>query len=56
MFGTPGFGGQLVYGDPEHKLGFAFLTNRLDSGVGAFTPPAQSLLQATYDIVKSIKQ
>ena len=56
MFGTPGFGGQLVYGDPEHKLGFAFMTNRLDIGMGSFTPPGQALLTATYDVVKSIKQ
>ena len=56
MFGTPGYGGQLVYGDPEHKLGFAFMTNRLDEGLVNFTPPGQSLVTATYDIVKSIKQ
>ena len=56
MFGTPGMGGQNVYGDLEHKLGFAFLTNRLDGGVGAMTPPCQSLVEATYNIVKSLKQ
>ena len=56
MFGTPGFGGQLVYGDQEHKLGFAFMPNRLDIGMGSFTPPGQALLTVTYDVVKSIKQ
>ena len=28
-FGTPGFGGQMVYADPKYKLGWAFLTNHL---------------------------
>ena len=56
MFGTPGFGGQMIYGDLEHKLGFAFLTNRLDTGMRIRTPPFISLLDATYDVVKNINK
>ena len=55
MFGTPGFGGQMVYGDVEHKIGFAFLTNRLYSGLNPFSPQFKALLNATYDIVEKIK-
>ena len=56
MFGTPGAGGQMVYGDPEHKLGFAFVTNRLDMGARHQSPPYKSMIGATYDIVKRLKK
>ena len=56
MFGTPGAGGQMVFGDPEHKLGFAFVTNRLDPGFRTHTPPFKSMIAATYDVVKKLKK
>ena len=56
MFGTPGAGGQLVYGDLEHKLGFAFLTNKMYSGFSPFSPQNTRLLKATYDIVERLKK
>ena len=56
IFGTPGLGGQMVFGDLEHKLGLAFLTNRLEKGFRSHIPPYKDLLAATYDVVKNIKK
>ena len=55
MFGTPGLGGQMVYGDVEHKIGFAFLSNRLYSGLNPFSPQFKVLFNATYEIVEKFK-
>ena len=53
-FGTPGAGGQMVYGDPEHKLGHAFVTNKMYSGFGMFSPQYKKLLKATYDTAEKL--
>lgn len=31
-FGHDGAGGQVAFADPEHEVGFAFLTNRMEAG------------------------
>ena len=31
-FGHDGAGGQVAFADPEHEIGFAFLTNRMEAG------------------------
>ena len=31
-FGHDGLGGQVAFADPEHKVGFAYLTNDLQRG------------------------
>ena len=51
MFGTPGAGGQMVYGDLQHQLGFAFLTNRMFVGMSARSPQFKALEKIMYDIV-----
>ena len=55
MFGTPGAGGQMVYGDMEHKLGQAFLTNKMYSGLN-FSQQYKMLLKATYEVVEKLKE
>ncbi|MGK0171173.1 MAG: CubicO group peptidase (beta-lactamase class C family) [Gammaproteobacteria bacterium] len=44
-FGHSGIGGALAFGDPELRLGFGFITNRLASGPGA-SPYATRLAEA----------
>ena len=56
MFGSPGAGGQMVYGDLEHKLGHAFLTNNMYNGFTAFSPQYKKLLKATYDTAEKIQK
>ena len=48
MFGTLEAGGNMVYGDLEHILGLAFLTNKLYSGLNPISPQYRHLLEATY--------
>ena len=56
MFGSPGAGGQMVYGDLEHKLGHAFLTNKMYNGFTAFSPQYKKLLKATYGTVEKLQK
>ena len=55
MFGTPGAGAQMVFGDLEHQIGFAFLTNKMYSGLEQESPQFVPMFEATYDIVKNFK-
>lgn len=55
MFGTPGGGGQMVYGDPEHRLGFAFLTNKMYSGLTIYSPLFLHLYNATYSVIQQLE-
>ena len=48
----------MVYGDPEHKLGLAFLTNKLYAGLNfniQASPQFKTLIEATYDVLKEIQ-
>ena len=56
MFGFPGTGGQLAYGDLDHGLGFAFLTNRLYGGLNAYSPQGRAMVEATYDVLRTLMQ
>ena len=46
----------MVYGDPEYKLGHAFLTNKKYNGFTAFSPQYKKLLKATYDAAEKLKK
>lgn len=48
-FGHSGAGGQLAFAEPEHRVGFAFLTNRLE---GDPDPRADSLVDALRAILE----
>jgi len=46
-FGHPGAGGSLAFADPENRIGFAYVMNRMENGVLRETRPAR-LVQALY--------
>ena len=56
MFGTPGYGGQIGYGDLEHNLGFAYLTNNLCFYEIGDNPRFLKLEKAMYECVLEIEK
>jgi CubicO group peptidase (beta-lactamase class C family) len=46
-FGHPGAGGSLGFADPEARLGFGYVTNRMGSSIEV-DPRAQALIDAIY--------
>jgi len=46
-FGHPGAGGSLAFADPENRIGFAYVMNRMENGVLRELRPAR-LVQALY--------
>ncbi|MGA0175735.1 MAG: serine hydrolase domain-containing protein [Chthoniobacterales bacterium] len=49
-FGHPGAGGSLAFADPENRIGFAYVMNRMENGVLREARPAR-LVQALYGVV-----
>jgi CubicO group peptidase (beta-lactamase class C family) len=47
-FGTAGFGGSLGFADPEARMSFGYVMNRMGGGVG-LNDRGQSLVDAAYD-------
>lgn len=47
-FGHDGAGGQVAFADPEHEIGFAFLTNRMEAGED---PRATRIVDALRDVL-----
>jgi CubicO group peptidase (beta-lactamase class C family) len=48
-FGHPGAGGSLAFADPENRIGFAYVMNRMESGVLRESRPAR-LVRALYGV------
>ena len=48
-FGHPGAGGSLAFADPDRRIGFAYVMNRMENGVLRESRPAR-LGRALYDI------
>ncbi len=48
-FGHPGAGGSLAFADPENRIGFAYVMNRMENGVLRETRPAR-LVRALYGV------
>jgi len=48
-FGQPGAGGSLAFADPEHRIGFAYVMNRMGAGVLP-NERASSIVRALYGI------
>jgi CubicO group peptidase (beta-lactamase class C family) len=46
-FGHPGAGGSLGFADPQARLGFGYVTNRMGSSIEV-DPRAQALIEAVY--------
>ena len=57
MFGTPGFGGQVGYGDTDHALGWGYVTNYCDLTAGQADDHRYLVLQtAIYNSVISLEK
>jgi CubicO group peptidase (beta-lactamase class C family) len=50
-FGHPGRGGSLAFADPEHGIGFGYVTNGLQKNVTA-DPRAQALVRAVRECIR----
>ena len=48
-FGHPGAGGSLAFADPDNRIGFAYVMNRMENGVLRETRPVR-LVQALYGV------
>jgi len=51
-FGHPGAGGSVGFADPEHRIGFGYVMNRLGPRI-LLDPRAVELIEATYEAVRS---
>ena len=48
-FGHPGAGGSLAFADPDNRIGFAYVMNRMENGVLRESRPVR-LVRALYDL------
>jgi CubicO group peptidase (beta-lactamase class C family) len=48
-FGHPGAGGSLAFADPDNRIGFAYVMNRMENGVLREARPAR-LVRALYGV------
>lgn len=49
LFGHPGWGGSLAFGDSESRIGFAYLTCRMEEFATGLDPRRDRLINAVYD-------
>ena len=55
IFGTPGWGGQMGYGDLQYQLGYAYLTNYLSQYSMGDDPLFLKLQKAVYEVVSKLQ-
>ena len=56
MFGTPGLGGQMAYGDVAQSLGWGFVTNYPTMGAVANDARYEALIKTVYETVANFKK
>ena len=55
MLGAPGAGGQMIFADPSHKVGWAYFTNHMSLFAIGDDPRYLALEAAVYECIKEVE-